>query len=77
MPKCRALQSRLGVGVNNKLAEIYFDKKKGGQAKIWAHCFVKKSEYRTKKEQKWIQEDTKRCRVEYRNKKHTLVRNKI
>lgn len=40
--------------VNNKLAEIFFDEKKNGQAKIWGHCYVRQEEYETKTEQKWI-----------------------
>lgn len=54
--------------VNSKLAEIYFDKSKSGRIKIRGHCFVNKKEYKTKQEQKWIQEDTKRVRVVYRMK---------
>lgn len=59
--------------VNNRLAEIYFDKKKNGKPKIWAHCYVKREEYETKQEQKWIEQDTQRVRVVYRNKKYKLV----
>jgi len=59
--------------VNNKLAEIYFDKKKNGQKKIWGHCYVKKKDYKTKQEQKWIIEDTKRVKMVYRNKKYKLI----
>ena len=36
--------------VNNKLAEIFFendDKKK--KSVVWAHCYVERSEYKTKK----------------------------
>lgn len=56
--------------INNRLAEIFFEKKKG-KANIWAHCYVKKSEYKTKREQKMIAQDTKKCRFVYRNKKYT------
>ena len=58
--------------VNNKLAEIYFDKK-NSKVNIWAHCYVKKEEYKTKEEQKWIKEDTENIRVVYRNKKYKLI----
>lgn len=58
--------------VNNKLAEIYFDKK-NDQIEIWGHCYVKKEDYKTKEEQKWIEEDTRKIRVVYRNKKYKLV----
>jgi len=56
--------------VNNRLAEIYFDKKKNGQIKIDGHCYVKKEDFKTKKEQKWIKEDTARCRFSYRKRKY-------
>lgn len=59
--------------VNNRLAEVYFDKTKTGKSKIWGHCYVKKEEYKTQREQKWIEEDTKRVRVVYRNKKYKLI----
>lgn len=59
--------------VNGKLAEIYFDKKKNSQTKIWGHCYIEKRDYKTKQEQKWIKQDTKRVRVVYRNKKYKLI----
>lgn len=59
--------------INNRLAEIFFDKKKNGRTKIWGHCYVKKKEYKTKKEHKWIREDTKRMKVIYRNKKYNVI----
>ena len=62
--------------VNNRLAEIYFDKKKNGQIKICGHCYVKKEDYKTKQEQRWIARDTKKVRVVYRNKKYKLKLNK-
>ena len=63
--------------VNNRLAEIYFDEKKKGQIKISGHCYVKKEDFKTKREQKWITQDTGRIRVVYRNKKYKLVPLKI
>lgn len=59
--------------VNNGLAEIYFDKKKNGQIKITGHCYIKKEDFKTKQEQRWIKQDTKRVRVVYRNKKYKLI----
>lgn len=59
--------------VNNKLAEIYFDKKKNGQAKIWGHCYVKLEEYKTKIEQKYIKQDTSKFIFVYKNKKYKKV----
>ena len=57
--------------VNNKLAEIYFanDHKKK-KTTVWGHCYVKRSEFTTKKEQKQIDQDIKKCRFTYRNKKY-------
>lgn len=40
MPWCFAI-------INNKLAEIYFEKKKG-KIKIEGHCYVKKEEFKTR-----------------------------
>jgi len=52
--------------VNNKLAEIFFDKDEKGKAKIKGHCYVRRSEYKTKQEQKWIKEDTAKIKLNYR-----------
>ena len=43
--------------VNGKLAEIYFEKKRG-KNEIYGHFYAKKSEYETEEEHKWIYEDT-------------------
>lgn len=59
--------------VNNKLAEIFFEKEKG-KPLINGHCYVKKSEYKTKKEQKQIEIDTKKYKFSYKNK---IYRDKI
>ena len=58
--------------VNNRLAEIFFennDRKK--KSTVWGHCYVKRSEYKTKREQRQIDTDIKKCRFTYRNKKYT------
>lgn len=61
--------------VNNRLAEIYFDEGGGGGIrKITNHCYVKKEEFKTKQEQRWIWEDTKRVRVVYKNKCYKLLK---
>lgn len=52
--------------INNKLAEIYFERTKG-ESKILGHCYVKKEEFRTKKEQKIIEEDILNNQLVYRN----------
>ncbi len=63
--------------VNNRLAEIYFDKTKKGP-KIWGHCYVKRSDYKSRKEQYMIKEDTTKVSLvyrhgEYKDKKRDLV----
>jgi len=64
--------------VNNRLAEIYFDHKKNGEPIMHAHCYVKKSEFKTKREQRHIKIDTKRYRFTYRNKKYfDQIRKKV
>ena len=55
--------------VNKKLAEIYFEKIKG-KLVFNGHCYVKKSEYKTKKEQKYINQDTKIYNFIFRKRKY-------
>ena len=57
--------------INERLAEIYFDKKKG-KSVIWAHCYVKLNEF-NKKEQKEIMADIKKYKFSYRNKKYKRI----
>lgn len=52
--------------VNNRLAEIYFDVVRG-KMKVTGHCYVKKEEFTTKREQQHIEKDTKRYCFVYRN----------
>ena len=51
--------------INGKLAEIYFDKPRG-HLKFRGHCYVERSEFKTKAELKAIDEDTKKVRLSYR-----------
>lgn len=53
--------------INGKLAEIYFEKVRG-KIKIIGHAYVKKEEYKTKKEQKYINQDTTRFQFRYRKR---------
>ena len=55
--------------VNGKLAEIYFEKIKG-KLVFNGHCYVKRSEYKTKKEQKYIDQDTKTYNFVFRKGKY-------
>ena len=52
--------------VNNRLAEIYFEKTKKGP-KITGHCYVNVDEYNTRKEKRWIETDTKKFQFVYKN----------
>ena len=52
--------------INNKLAEVYFEKKKG-KIKFLGHCYVRRSDYRSKREKEWIKKDTIRVQFIYRN----------
>ncbi|MFH1890545.1 MAG: hypothetical protein ABIJ91_03210 [Candidatus Kuenenbacteria bacterium] len=59
--------------INNKLAEIYFDKDKKGKPKFLGHCYVKKQEFKTKAEQKAIKEDIAKYQFVYRKGKYKRV----
>lgn len=56
--------------VNDKLAEIYFDKTKSRKLKIRGYCYVKRDEYKTTQEQKWIRADTAKVKLTYRKGKY-------
>ena len=58
--------------VNTKLAEIFFEKNKK-KINILGHCYVEESEYKTKKEKRWIKEDTQKMRLVYRNNKYRFL----
>lgn len=59
--------------LNNKLAEIYFDETKK-DSKIWAHCYVKKANFKTRGERKWIEKDTAKLHLVYRKGKYRRVK---
>ena len=65
MPWCFAI-------VNNKLAEIYFDDYTK-RIKMIGHCYVKKQEYRTRQEQKWIKKDIAKYRFVYKQGKYKKI----
>lgn len=58
--------------INNKLAEVYFEKGKG-KIKFLGHCYVKESEYDSGEEKSWIKKDTAKFRFVYRNRKYKRV----
>lgn len=51
--------------INNRLAEIFFDKK-SKCIEILGHTYVNESDYKSSKEQKWIDKDTKYFCLVYR-----------
>lgn len=60
--------------INNKLAEVFFEKKKNGKPEFQNHCYVKKEDYKTKQEQKWIEKDTKKVKLVYRKGEYKLLK---
>ena len=58
--------------VNNRLAEIYFEKH-SNQVEIYAHCYVLRSEFTTKEELKQIDDDIKNVKISYRKGKYRLL----
>ncbi len=51
--------------VNHRLAEIFFERRKGVFVPR-GHCYVDKKDYTTQKEIRWIREDTARLQFSYR-----------
>lgn len=49
--------------VNGKLAEIFFGRDEG----IMGYCEVKRSDYKTEKEKRWIEEDLKKYDFIYKD----------
>ena len=52
--------------INNRLAEVYFEKRKG-KIKFLGHAYVKRNEYKSKEEKNWIEKDTSRVILTYMN----------
>lgn len=61
--------------VNGKLAEVFFNE--GKRPRPYAYCHVKKEDYKTKEEQKWIEKDTKHVNLLYKNGKFTRIKPKV
>lgn len=59
--------------INGRLAEFHYEVIKGKSYMTYGHCYVKRSEYKTKKEQRWIDKDTEKNRFTYRNKQYRRV----
>ncbi len=58
--------------INSKLAEVYFERTKG-KPKFLGHCYVKKEEFRSKKEKKMIEMDIVNNQLVYRNGQYKRV----
>ena len=56
--------------INGRLAELFFEKEKG-KVRMLGHAYVKRSEYKTKREQRMIDADLKKMQFRYRKKEHT------
>lgn len=52
--------------VNNRLAEIFFEKSDNGM-ELWGHAYVEPKDFKSLEEQRWIEKDTKRLRLVYKN----------
>ncbi|MEK7536138.1 MAG: hypothetical protein AAB590_03990 [Patescibacteria group bacterium] len=52
--------------LNGKLVELWFERKKG-KLNIFAHAYVKRSEFKTKSEHKMIDTDTAKYHFSWRN----------
>jgi hypothetical protein len=59
--------------VNNKLAEIHYEEKPNGSRRLYGHCHVKRSEYKTKLEKRYIEKDTKHMRFSWRKEKYKYL----
>lgn len=55
--------------INGKLAELFFEKTKD-KIKFVGHSYVKSEEYRTKREQRMIKENTAKYQFSYKNRKY-------
>ena len=61
--------------INGRLAEVYFEKSRG-KVKFHSHCYVKRSEYKTRAELQAIDEDIKKVKLSYRNGVYRDIRTK-
>jgi len=60
--------------INGKLGEIYFEKTKTGKIKFQGHCYVKREDFTEKEELAMLEEDIKKLKITYRNKKYRVVK---
>jgi hypothetical protein len=58
--------------VNNKLAEVYYEREKE-KIKFIGHAYVEEAKYKTKKERRYIKEDIARFMFVYRKGEYKRV----
>lgn len=64
--------------VNGRLSEIFWDLKRDRKKrKVDAHCYVKRSEYKTKREQAMIDKDLEYYRFSWRSKRYKRLLSKL
>jgi len=63
--------------INGRLAEFHYEIRKGKFYMTYGHCYVKHEEYKTQKEQRWIDRDTKKYRFTYQKGKYRRVGEKM
>ncbi len=56
--------------INGRLAEFHYEISKGKFYMTYGHCYVKREEYKTKKEHQWIDKDTEKYRFTYQKGKY-------
>jgi len=61
--------------INNKSGEIYFDRRENGEVEFQGHCYVKRTDFRIKGELHALDQETKKFKIVYRNKKYKLIKN--
>jgi len=59
--------------INGRLAEFHYEISNERFYMSYGHCYVERNEYKTKKEQGWIDRDTEKYRFTYRNKQYRRV----
>lgn len=57
--------------INGKLAELFVEDE--GKQVYLGHCYVKKSDYKTKSELGWIENDTAEYKLKYRGGKYVKL----
>lgn len=59
--------------INGRLAEVWYYRDEEHQPVFIAHCYVKREEYTTKKEQIMIEKDIKKVKLRYVKGKYSKI----